>query len=395
MTGCTLVPNSRSMDTLHYSLRKDYPHMRLNRCPRTLSIVIPLMTLLTLPALLTTGCATPASSSLPVQAPDQAPGQTTSQAHEDAARILQLSHAEDRFNLGLRELAQRQMAYMPELKPWAGAIDNFWHEQVPWPPVQEKIVNNYSALYTAEELRAIRQSLESPLGDRIGGHSDVLNRELARQTLGAVQEKLPALDQHLRAMRNAMLTGQTGELTLEQDFAAVEAQAKSGDAASQLMLAEKLLAGAGSKQNIPLALTWLEKSAAQDHAPAQDTLSSFYYRGVGVKRDYRQAKELMEKAVTRNYLPAINNLAWLLATCPDDSLRDGKRALALLQPVMDQSAQMLDTYAAAQAEAGNFVEALNFQKRAIAAIGNMNNPQFAIFLERLLRYAAQQPWRDL
>ncbi|MFZ5755976.1 MAG: tetratricopeptide repeat protein [Pseudomonadota bacterium] len=328
--------------------------------------------------LATTACTT--------RAPDQ--------ARNDAFAVLALSHAEDRFNLAMREFAQGQIERNPEMKPMYGAIDNFWREQVRWPDVRERLADKYLTLYTPEELHAIRRVLESPNGDRILGHADVLNRELAGQAVSAVHEKMPALDQHLRAMKNAVNAGQAGALSPAQDFAAVRARAEAGDAGAQLLLAEKLVAGAGTARDLPQALQWLEKASAQDHAPAQDMLASFHYRGVGVPRDYRRARELFEKAAVRSYLPSVNNLAWLLATCPDDTLRDGKRAVALLAPVMDQSVQMLDTMAAAQAEAGNFTEAVNLQKRAIAGIGNTGDPRLSAFLERLQHYAAGKPWRD-
>lgn len=329
-------------------------------------------------ALLASGCATPG--------PDQ--------ARADAVAVLQLSRAEDRFNLAMREFAQRQIERNPELKPYYGAIDNFWRDQVRWPEVRERVVADYVTMYKPEELRGIRRTLESPMGDRVVGHADVLNRELAEQALAAVGDKLPALEQHLKAMRSAAATGQDGGLSPEQDFAAAKTRAEAGDAASQLLVAEKLLAGSGAARDIPQAIQWLEKSAAQDHSPAQDTLASFYYRGVGVTRDYAKASALLEKAASRKYLPAINNFAWLLATCPDPKLRDGKRAIAILDPVMDQSAQMLDTLAAAHAEAGNFAEAVALERRALAGVGNVQDPRFGTFLDRLQSYAASQPWRD-
>ncbi len=67
--------------------------------------------------------------------------------------------------------------------------------------------------------------------------------------------------------------------------------------------------------------------------------------------------------------PALNNLAWVLATFPDDSLRDGAKALALAQRA-DQltggaNPRVLRTLAAAYAETGKFAEAVQTAQAAL------------------------------
>lgn len=311
-------------------------------------------------------------------------------ARVDAAAILELSRAEDRFRATLREFSRRQAAQDPLLKPYLGVIDDFWRAQVRWPEVQARLVEDYVQLFTPEELRALRGLLEEPSGSRMLSHPETLDRQLARQARASMQDGMPLL---LRDLQGRVAAG-VGELTPEQDFIAVHARAVAGDAAAQLLLAEKFLSGNGTRRDLAAALQWLEKSAAQDHAPAQDTLAAFHYRGVGVPRDWRRAHELFGRAVGHGYLPAINNFAWLLATCPDDALRDGTRAIALLSPVMDSSVQMLDTMAAAYAEAGRYDEAVEWQRQAILGIGDTGDPRLPAALERLQAYAAGKPWRD-
>ena len=51
-------------------------------------------------------------------------------ARVDAAAILELSRAEDRFRATLREFSRRQAAQDPLLKPYLGVIDDFWRAQV-------------------------------------------------------------------------------------------------------------------------------------------------------------------------------------------------------------------------------------------------------------------------
>ena len=86
---------------------------------------------------------------------------------------------------------------------------------------------------------------------------------------------------------------------------------------------------------------------------------------------FEQARQQFARAIEKSprSLPAINNLAWLLATCPDETLRDGEQAvrLATLAAKMTggKHAGVLDTLAASLAEAGRFDEAVRMADRAI------------------------------
>jgi Flp pilus assembly protein TadD len=65
---------------------------------------------------------------------------------------------------------------------------------------------------------------------------------------------------------------------------------------------------------------------------------------------------------------ALNNLAWVLATYPADTVRDGKRAVELATKAAalpgGQSPMVLRTLAAAYAEEGDFANAIDTAKRA-------------------------------
>ena len=80
-------------------------------------------------------------------------------------------------------------------------------------------------------------------------------------------------------------------------------------------------------------------------------------------RHYREAVRLKP-----DWLEALNNLAWLLATQPDERLRDGKLAVELASRGVALShtnnATLLDTLAAALAEAGRFPEAADADRTA-------------------------------
>ena len=78
---------------------------------------------------------------------------------------------------------------------------------------------------------------------------------------------------------------------------------------------------------------------------------------------YERALEISPQSVS-----ALNNLAWLLATCPDVSLRNGARAIQLAQQA-DQfsggtNAVVLRTLAAGYAEAGQFGKAIESGRAA-------------------------------
>jgi tetratricopeptide (TPR) repeat protein len=66
---------------------------------------------------------------------------------------------------------------------------------------------------------------------------------------------------------------------------------------------------------------------------------------------------------------AQNNLAWILATGKDASLRDGTKAVELARQANESAGgtdpNRLDTLAAALAEAGKFSDAINIGQKAL------------------------------
>lgn len=67
---------------------------------------------------------------------------------------------------------------------------------------------------------------------------------------------------------------------------------------------------------------------------------------------------------------AYNEVAWLLATCPDPAVRNPNEAVAIGEKLIDlwPSANYLDTVAAAYAAAGRWDEAIKVQQRAIDVV---------------------------
>jgi tetratricopeptide (TPR) repeat protein len=99
------------------------------------------------------------------------------------------------------------------------------------------------------------------------------------------------------------------------------------------------------------------------------------------------------------HVAAQNNLAWLLATCPEASLRDGKRAVGLARQAEElsggKSPEILDTLAVAYAEAGDFDNAIAAAKRMLTMAAARNDTLLAEAVTNRLRlYEAHIPYHE-
>ncbi|MCC9606364.1 tetratricopeptide repeat protein [Blastopirellula sp. JC732] len=92
----------------------------------------------------------------------------------------------------------------------------------------------------------------------------------------------------------------------------------------------------------------------------------------------------------------LNNLAWVLATSPDDSLRNGERSLELAKKACDltnyEAPHILSTLAAAYAETGNFDEAKKWAQKAVDK--GTDEDIIGHLKEELASYEAKKPWRE-
>jgi tetratricopeptide (TPR) repeat protein len=100
-----------------------------------------------------------------------------------------------------------------------------------------------------------------------------------------------------------------------------------------------------------------------------------------------------------NHLPALAQTAWVLATSPDASVRNGTEALVLAQRAVRLSGgrelSALDSLAAAYAELGRFSAAVETADRALALAGQQNNRELAEALRaRVALYQAKAPFRE-
>ena len=100
-----------------------------------------------------------------------------------------------------------------------------------------------------------------------------------------------------------------------------------------------------------------------------------------------------------NHVKALDRLARLLATAPDDALRNGTEAIDMASraALLTDSKQpaVLDTLAMAFAEAGRFEDAVRTLETAIALLKHGGAIEEAKKLEpHLLKFKARQPWRE-
>lgn len=89
------------------------------------------------------------------------------------------------------------------------------------------------------------------------------------------------------------------------------------------------------------------------------------------------------------------NLAWLLATHPNPSVRDGKKAVELAERATTPSVSSSATLAAAYAEAGRFADAVRAAEEGLQLASGPNDQHIVEGLRtQLASYRAGLPWRD-
>ncbi len=90
-----------------------------------------------------------------------------------------------------------------------------------------------------------------------------------------------------------------------------------------------------------------------------------------------------------------NNKAWLLATCTDESVRDGEAAVEHANKACELTAwrnfAYVDTLAAAHAESGDFESAVEWQEKAIQLA---DNAYLRDFQRRLRLFKAGKAYRE-
>jgi tetratricopeptide (TPR) repeat protein len=134
-----------------------------------------------------------------------------------------------------------------------------------------------------------------------------------------------------------------------------------------------------------------------------DSVHAHYQLGLALERRGQTAAAMAQLqivvALDPLHVTAMNNLAWLLATSSEPSLRDGRKAVELarkaVQLTSGLSPQILDTLAAAYAEAGRFPEAIQTARRALElSIAQNNKPLADVIQNQLKLFEAHSPYHE-
>lgn len=92
-------------------------------------------------------------------------------------------------------------------------------------------------------------------------------------------------------------------------------------------------------------------------------------------------------------------VAWLLATCPRDAIRNGAKAVQMAETIVGEMSkpypEALDCLAAAYAEAGHYDRAMETISNAIEMVESAKNQaKVTGFREREKSYLSKRPWRS-
>ena len=179
----------------------------------------------------------------------------------------------------------------------------------------------------------------------------------------------------------------------------LERAAESGKPELQEHLGEVFHFGTYGIRDLDKALYWYQKAADNGLGSAMDYIGLFHSAGLGgLQQDCNKALQWYDKALEAGYSRAKGNIIWILATCPQQELRDGQKALKLAREVIDskthREAGDLDNLAAAYAQSNDFEAAITTQLEALSLLDSRSQQlRYNNFLKRLNLYIQNRTWR--
>ena len=198
---------------------------------------------------------------------------------------------------------------------------------------------------------------------RASVYQELEKNEKALADIDRVLELQPGLPMAMRF--RAMLLAGSGKIELAIDQLKLLTEASPGDVEVLLQLA--LFHSAEEKPH--QAIEYYSAVLKQD----PDNLFALRGRGdahLGVGKHAEAVADLTKALELEPEDPGIlNNLAWVLATSPEDDLRDGPRAVELATKACEQTEfkapHILSTLASAYAETGDFDTAIKWSTKAV------------------------------
>jgi tetratricopeptide (TPR) repeat protein/cell division septation protein DedD len=253
-------------------------------------------------------------------------------------------------------------------KEYQAAVDKFTMAIEAVPDDFEALNNRgFARIYTGDYDGAIEDCSRS-IAINPGSAKAYNNRGLARLFIGAFDEAIVDFDQ---------------AITINPRY--VDAYSNRGLARSQ-------------KEDYPRAIADCTEALHLNPRSAK----AYYSRGFardrqgdpgGAMRDYIQVLK-----INPGYIEAFNSMAWIMATSPDDRLRDGRRAIAYAEKAVGNSPadiNFIDTLAAAYAEAGRFDEAIAIENRIISLLAAARQTDaISMHVKRMNHYEEGRPYRE-
>lgn len=250
-----------------------------------------------------------------------------------------------------------------------------------------------AALHDLNEAMAMRPGNPYVLLLRASIYREMGKSDAALADIDRALRKQPDLEP-ARRLRWAVLIGQR---KLDQVITEMEQQLRRTPNDRDILIQMAMLCTAGHQPNRAIELYSSVLAAEPDNVEALEGRANALL-GIGKHAeaiaDFNRAVKLgTEDSGT------LNNLAWVLATSPDDALRDGRRAVELATKACELTeyklAHVLSTLAAAYAETGDFKTAIKWSNQAIKVGGDDTEADVREAIEKELKsYENEKPWRE-
>jgi Flp pilus assembly protein TadD len=220
--------------------------------------------------------------------------------------------------------------------------------------------------------------------------------------------KLDKVDEAIAAYERAR-TQDPGDVVVHNNLGnALMKKGRLGDAEASFRRALALEPAHASAHNNLGVLARRRGDPAQavehfEDAIEGDAQEATYVRNLGAAQaalgHYTRAVSTYERALALagGDMLAAEHLAWLLATCPEASVRDPRRAVAIAQQAVrmtqGRSPSLLDALAAAFAAAGDFESARGAGTRALELARAANATELeGTIAQHLAAFEAGEPW---